>query len=139
MVEGVILDRFLGGMYGALIDKDLAFWGVGLGMGSSVGAKLLVGDQTIYLVAEQEWGRIMGEMGVILGIFMILIRAGLVVELLKKAWVEIGRRNYLPWMLMSYGMLVILQGQWAQTTNLGFAVIAGGLTLASLHYKEDLI
>lgn len=132
MVEGVIIDRFLGGMYDAVIDENFSFWGQGLGMGSSVGASILAGNRSVYLIAEQEWGRVMGEMGFIMGIMMILIRVGLVVELLKKAWNAIYNENVLPWMLMSFGLLTILQGQWAQTTNLGFAVIIGGLVIASL-------
>lgn len=138
MVEGVLLDRFFGGMYEAIMNENFSFWGKGIGMGSSVGASLLVGDRSVYLIAEQEWGRVMGEMGFIMGIILILIRSTLVLDLLRKAWSAVETNNLMPWMLMSYGTLVILQGQWAQTTNLGFAVLAGGLVIASFKGKIKL-
>lgn len=136
MIAGVFIDRFLGGMVGAIGNENFNFWGSGLGMGTSVGAKLLIGDRSVYLIAEEEWGRIVGEMGLILGVSAIFIRFALVVDLLKKSWNAISHNNLLPWMLMSFGMFNLLQGQWAQPTNLGFGVFIGGLVLASLNNKK---
>lgn len=129
--EGVFIDRFLGGMYEALTEDSFEFWGAGLGMGTNVGARLLTGDRT-FLVAEDEWGRLIGEMGFVLGLIVIAVRAGVVISLLQKAWRSISEENLLPWMLMSFGIFIILQGQWAQPTTLGFGVLIGGLTVASL-------
>lgn len=137
MIEGVFIDRFLGGMVGAIGSENFNFWGSGLGMGTSVGAKFLIGDRGVYLIAEEEWGRLVGEMGLILGMSTILIRLALVIELLKKSWTAISGNNILPWMLMSFGMFNLLQGQWAQPTNLGFGILIGGLVLASFKKKNS--
>ena len=135
-IEGVIVDRFLGGMYGSLTDESLPFWGMGMGMGTNVGAKILTGTNDIYLISEGEWGRVIGEMGVLLGFVVISIRISLVLHFFRKAWGAIGQGNVLPWMLLSFGMFIILQGQWAQPTTLGFGVLIGGLIIAS-HQKND--
>lgn len=130
-LEGVFIDRFLGGMYGAITNENVAFWGSGLGMGTNAGAKMLTGDRA-FLIAEGEWGRVIGEMGFIFGLMVIMIRGGVVVQLFGKAWNAIAHENVLPWMLLSFGVFIILQGQWAQPTTLGFGVLIGGLILASI-------
>ncbi|MCP9199576.1 hypothetical protein MKO06_06640 [Gramella sp. GC03-9] len=129
-VEGVFIDRFLGGMYNAITDDSFAFWGNGLGMGTNAGAKIMTGKRE-FLLAEGEWGRIIGEMGLILGLLIILIRGGVVLQLIVESWRSVKKSNILPWLLMSFGMFIILQGQWAQPTALGFSVLAGGLIIAS--------
>jgi hypothetical protein len=43
--------------------------------------------------------------------------------------------DLLPWMLLSFGILNIPQGQWAQPTSLGFSTLIAGLIVASL--KEN--
>lgn len=131
-LEGVLVDRFLGGMYGAITNDKFQFWGAGLGMGTNAGAKILTGDNTRFLIAEGEWGRIIGEMGLLLGMIVILIRGGVVMQLFRKAWVSIGNDNTLPWMLLSFGIIIILQAAWAQPTILGFSMLIGGLINASL-------
>lgn len=132
-MEGVFVDRFLGGMYGALTDESSPFWGMGMGMGTNVGTKLLTGNNNVYLISEGEWGRVIGEMGVILGFVVIFIRISLVLHFLRKAWGAVINGNLLPWLLLSFGMIIILQGQWAQPTTLGFGVLIGGLIIASLN------
>lgn len=131
-LEGTLIDRFLGGLYTAVTDANASFTGLGLGMGTNAGAKLMLGNRE-FLIAEGEWARLIGEMGFILGMLAILIRGSLVFELLKKAWKEIKFENKLPWMLMSFGAVNILQGQWAQPTALGFSTLIGGLVIASFN------
>ncbi|MCH4822765.1 hypothetical protein ML462_06235 [Gramella lutea] len=133
-LEGTLIDRFLGGLYTAVTDANASFTGLGLGMGTNAGAKLMLGNRE-FLIAEGEWARLIGEMGFILGILAILIRGSLVFELLRKAWNDIKSGNKLPWMLMSFGAVNILQGQWAQPTALGFSTLIGGLVIAS--FKEE--
>ena len=130
-IEGVFLDRFLGGMISGLVNGGSAFFGVGLGMGTNAGAKILTGSAG-FLVSEGEWGRVMGEMGFFLGMLMIILRINLTFSLIKRSWGGIGKNNYLPWLLMSFGLFPVLQGQWAQPTSLGFSVLLGGLVVAGL-------
>jgi len=131
-LEGVFVDRFLGGMYGAITNDKFQFWGEGIGKGTNAGAKLLTGDSSKFLISEGEWGRVIGEMGFILGMIVILIRGGVVIQLFRKAWNSISFDNTLPWMLLSFGMIIILQGPWAQPTTLGFGILIGGLIYASI-------
>jgi hypothetical protein len=135
-LEGVFVDRFLGGMVGALSsDQGLPFWGKGLGMGTNVGSKLLTGETT-YLISEGEWGRLIGEMGLILGLSFILLRVYLLVEMLIDSVKQIGKNNPLPWMLMSFAFIMIAQSQLGQPTSLGFTVLSAGLILAALKTKK---
>lgn len=131
-ISGVLLDRFLGGMYGALATDDpLPFFGYGIGMGTNVGSILLSGKAT-FLIAEAEWGRIIGEMGIVLGLFVILIRAHVVISFSVKSYIANYKRNILPWILISFAGVNILQAQLGQPTALGFSVVSGGLVLAAL-------
>lgn len=129
LVEGVLMDRFLGGMLKALNDSGNGWFGQGLGLGSNVGARLMSSDK--FLISEGEWGRIIGERGMLLGLFVILIRLVLVITLSVRAWVNARRKNILPWLLLSLGAVLLLQGQWSQPTALGFSMLLGGLILAS--------
>lgn len=131
-LEGVLIDRFLGGMYKAVFgEQEIPFWGHGLGMGTNVGAMLLSGKMT-FLIAEGEWGRLIGEMGFFPGLVIIILRIAIVVKLGIYAFKSLALNNSLPWLLVSVAAISIMQGQWAQPTNLGFAVLSGGLAIASL-------
>ncbi|WP_037576506.1 hypothetical protein [Sporocytophaga myxococcoides] len=135
-VEGTLIDRFLGGAVFALTnDKNIDFWGAGLGMGTNVAANLLTGN-SVFLISEEEWGRLIGEMGILLGFAAIAIRFTLVLSMFLKAWKVLNRGNYLPWLLFSLCGTLVLMGTWAQPTALGFAVFTGGLLLASLKEGE---
>ncbi|WP_366182403.1 hypothetical protein [Flavobacterium ovatum] len=131
-LEGVFLDRFLGGMIGAITESHgIPFFGYGIGMGTNVGSKLLTGKAT-FLIAEGEWGRLIGEMGVLLGLVVILTRVLFVFKVTLLAFKRIKYGDILPWLLLSFGALAILQSQWAQPTSLGFSTLIGGLIIASL-------
>jgi hypothetical protein len=138
-LEGVFLDRFLGGMIGAISESDsIPFFGYGMGMGTNVGAMLLTGGRT-FLIAEVEWGRLIGEMGVLLGLLVIAVRFTFVLNVTISAFKKSKVGSILPWLLLSFGSIVILQGQWAQPTSLGFSTLIGGLILASLKKEQHII
>ncbi|WP_115375746.1 hypothetical protein [Adhaeribacter pallidiroseus] len=131
-MEGVLIDRFLGGMIGAITESsDLPFWGYGLGMGTNVGSMLLTGGTT-FLIAEGEWGRVIGESGVLMGLTIIFIRLSLSIKMAVASYHKLVQDDILPWMLLSFSLLIIPQGQWAQPTSLGFSAMVGGLLLAAL-------
>jgi hypothetical protein len=132
LVKGVFGDRFFGGMLGALAASgNQPFWGAGTGMGTNVGSILLTGKVT-YLIAEMEWGRLIGEMGPLMGILVILLRVGFVAKITIASFGKMITGDLLPWLLLSFGAVIILQGQWAQPTILGFSTLIGGLILAAL-------
>ncbi|KGO87441.1 membrane protein [Flavobacterium rivuli WB 3.3-2 = DSM 21788] len=132
-LEGVLIDRFLGGLYGAVMDENSSFIGMGIGLGTNAGAKIL--GRTGFLISEGEWGRLIGEMGFFMGMIIILIRISITANLVIKGWKSINHKNILPWMLLSNGILLIVQGQWAQPTALGFSILIAGLITASLTKK----
>jgi hypothetical protein len=134
--QGVFLDRFLGGMIGGIVNAGgIPFFGFGIGMGTNAGAKLMTGEVT-FLLSEGEWGRLIGEMGLCLGLIAISVRSILVVKMALRSFNFIHKKNSLPWMLTSFGFLNILQGQWAQPSALGFAILSGGLILASFKKRN---
>lgn len=133
-LTGVLGDRYLGGLIGALSYRsvDYPFFGRGIGMGTNVGAQLLSGDNTKFLISEGEWGRLIGEMGPLLGVLAILIRVIFSGSMAVSAFRKLSAGDLLPWLLLSFVLLNIPQGQWAQPTSLGFCIFSGGLLLASL-------
>lgn len=137
LVEGVLLDRFLGGLISAVqYAPNAPFFGYGIGMGTNAGSAILTGKAT-FLISEGEWGRIVGEMGLLMGFILVIIRVLLVASLTKRSLIALKYKNTLPWMLLSFGFIQILQGQWGPPTNLGFSILAGGLIMASLK-EEDV-
>ena len=132
-LNSVFVDRFFGGMVSGIINIDdkNAIFGQGIGMGTNVGAQLLAGKNR-FLIAEGEWGRIIGESGIVFGFLIILVRINMTGVVGFKSFKSLKRGDALPWMLLSYGLLSVLQAQWSQPNSLGFYVLIGGLILASL-------
>lgn len=110
---------------------DLPYFGYGVGMGSKVGSMLLAGNMT-FLIAEDEWPRVVGEIGPIMGITVILTRIVFAFQIAIACYKKLGKNDLLPWMLLSFGFLAVAQMIWSQPTYLGFFVILTGLLLASL-------
>ena len=136
-VQGVFLDRFLGGMVAAIKNApNLPFFGYGIGMGTNVGSSLLTG-QSSFLIAEGEWGRIIGEEGLLMGFIIIIVRIAAAVQITRKALSHMKTTDALSWMLMSFSFVNILQAQWGQPTGLGFTVLSAGLALAALNEPEE--
>lgn len=136
--EGILVDRILGGLLGALeyAGQDKSILGKGLGMGTNVGAKLLTGNVS-YLIAEGDWGRIVGEMGPILGLLIIFIRVHLGYKITIQSYSSLRNGDVLPFMLASFGVITIAQGLWAQPTCLGFSTLIGGLIIASFNTSDS--
>jgi hypothetical protein len=135
-VNGLILDRFLGGMISAVQSApDLPFFGYGIGLGTNVGSNLLTGKSS-FLIAEQEWGRLIGEMGLLFGFIVIIVRTALDIKITRLAMRQLKRVDALSWMLLSFSFILLLQAQWGQPTTLGFSVLGSGLTIAALNTPE---
>ena len=131
-INGVLGDRYLGTMIGAITGAaDLPFFGYGMGMGTSVGAVLIAGKSGLIL-AEDEWARNISELGLLMGFSLILVRLLFFIKLAFAAYKKLSVDDLLPWMLVSFGIVNIPQGQWAQPTALGFGIVIAGLLLASL-------
>jgi len=112
-------------------------FGYGIGVGTNVGARLLAG-RTGFLLAEDEWGRVIMELGPLLGVAFIAFRICLTVFLGSIAFRAMRRDNdLLPMLIYSAAAWIIMMNQWGQATQLGFAVAGGGLLLASVNRDDD--
>jgi hypothetical protein len=132
-LEGTLGERFLGGMLRAITGaEDTPFFGYGLGMGTNVGSSLLTG-RVSYLIAEGEWGRVIGETGLFLGLVNIIVRTQLGFKLLFRSFGELFKGQALPWMLISCGFLSTSNSLWGQPTALGFAVLSIGMVIAAFN------
>jgi hypothetical protein len=139
-IIGVFTNRLLGGLLTAvyqLFDGSLSFWGQGIGMGTNVGSQLLTGN-VVFLISEGEWGRIIGEIGPLLGLVMVLIRTSLTLKIARECFNWIREKDPLPWMLFSFSFYQIFQGGWSQPSNLGFFVMGAGLTIAAIQTHKTV-
>lgn len=130
---GTLGERFLGSFFrGVSSSESLPTWGYGIGMGSNVGSMLLSGERA-FLIAEEEWPRIVGEMGGPLGLMLILIRLMIGLMLSWYSFLYLISRYFLPWILLSFGLLQIIVAGWAQPTSLGFSILTSALIFASFN------
>lgn len=136
LVEGTIMDRFLGELFEPIKNSgEVPLSGRGLGMGTQVGAKLISGE-TGFLITEGEWGRIIGEMGLLLGLLVIVVRLMVVIKMGIYSFRNIKYNNILSWLLFSFGGITILVGQWGHPTTLGFSTLIGGLILSAIKREQ---
>lgn len=103
-----------------------------LGMGTNAGAKLLTG-KTDFLISEGELGRLGGEQGLIFGGGLIALRLFLAISLFYQSIRLPNNFKLLPLAFCGTALQLIAQGQWAQPSILGCAVIAAGLLVASIN------
>ncbi|WP_309397974.1 hypothetical protein [Cerasicoccus maritimus] len=104
--------------------------GEGIGLGTNVGAKFATGSRA-FLGGESEWGRVLVEMGPIIGITYIALRCALTAMLLIRAFWSLKKGNLLPWLLFASCLFLVLNGQWGQQTTLGFAILSAGFVLST--------
>lgn len=135
-LKGVIGGRYLGWMLNALSSSlDAPLLGNGLGIATNVAVALLT-DPILYGkvmgTPDEEWGRTIYELGPVLGLALISIRVGLDITIGLACFRRLSSKDILPWMLLSFGSLTLLQAQWAQPTSLGFCTLIVGLMIASL-------
>jgi len=120
----------------AHIDKFPIF-GFGIGIGTNVGGRILVG-RPAFLLAESEWSRVLAECGPILGLAFLFWRTSLMLWLFYRAFVLLRRgATVLPMILWFSGFFLLLIGQLGQPTTLGFAAFVNGLCLASMRPRVD--
>jgi hypothetical protein len=130
-VTGDVLTRVVSGFQeGFYVLTRAPLAGYGLGIGTNAGAKFLTG-RSMFLLSEGEWSRVLLESGPILGLAFIVWRVGVAVWLGYLSIKLLKRGEILPIMLYSSCFLTLMNGQFGQPTNLGFAVLLGGLCLAS--------
>jgi hypothetical protein len=130
-IAGGLVTRILSGFTeGFLLLEHAPIGGYGLGIGTNGGAKFLTG-RALFLLTEGEWGRVVLESGPILGVAYLVWRTMLTFSLAFFSYRQLKRGEILPIMLYAAGFLSLLNGQFGQPTNLGFAVFICGLCLAA--------
>lgn len=129
--EGVIGNRIIQYSLLSAFDWDIPPFGYGLGAGTNVGAQLLTGG-TMVEFSEGEWGRLTRESGMILGLFFIIVRLFLTLRLTSVAYKNFKQGNIMPWLILSFAFINIIQGPLSQPTTLGFIVLAAGFLIAAM-------
>ena len=114
--------------------SSFPLFGYGLGIGTNVGGRILIG-RSAFLLAESEWSRVLAESGPILGLAFLIWRTLFVFYLGRLSFIALKRDNLLPILLFGSGFIVLLNGQLGQPTILGFAVILNGLCLAATRHR----
>lgn len=129
-----LTDRVFGGFFQPFRTAQRAkTFGMGIGVGSNVGAKLLSG-KVGFLLAEDEWSKIFLELGPLLGGAFILFRVVLTAYLGFVALLALlQKRQALPLLIFSAAGVAVFQYQWGPPTVLGFAVFGSGMVLAALN------
>jgi hypothetical protein len=121
----------------SVLDK-IPILGYGLGLGTSGGARVLIG-RAAFLLAEGEWMRILLESGPILGLAFLLWRTVLTLRIGYLTIASLRRGAILPVLLFSCSFLPLLNGQLGQPTSLGFTVFLSGLCLAAMRTTQPLV
>lgn len=129
--------RILNDLIGPIVDlfKQPMFAG-NLGMGTNAGAQMLSG-KIKFLVAEGEFARLGGEQGIVFGGGLILLRIFFAISIAIKSFRLPKEDKLLPFIICGAACASIIQGQWAQPSVLGYAIIMAGLVMASLN-KNDI-
>jgi len=110
-----------------------------LGMGTNAGAQMLNGNRH-FIISEGEIGRLAGEQGLIFGGLLIGLRLFLSIDLfVASIKVLKENNNILPIIFCGTVLLSITQGQWAQPSILGSAIIVSGLLLATINTDKEKI
>lgn len=128
-----VLEGFTNSFY---IFGKAPFLGFGLGIGTNAAAQVLTGEAT-FLLSEEEWSRIFLESGPLFGLAYVVWRCGLALHVgfLCLRSVRVG--NILPLLLFSTTVFPILNGQFGQSTVLGFTVFVTGLALSARNEAEE--
>jgi hypothetical protein len=115
---------------------DSSNWlGVGMGYGSNVASKLLTGD-LVFLVAENEFPRLIGELGPPVGIGFMLFRFCLALAFIIKGLERARERDTLSWLFVPVTCSTLVMGILEQPTEQGFLVVSIGFTLAALKRQK---
>lgn len=139
------------GFYGTVIERMLGeftqpihaaltapFLGHGIGLGTVAGARLETGGAA-FLLAESELGRVVQELGPLLGAAFICWRWWLAGLLLIRGWRAFQfRGDALGWLLAGATVGSVMMGQWGPATQLGFSVFVAGLSLAASKEPEEV-
>ncbi|UTV30461.1 hypothetical protein [Photobacterium atrarenae] len=126
--EGSPIARALSSLYAFTgYFTEAPFWGYGIGSGTNAASVILRGpsEQGMgFMLAEDEWSRIVLELGYLLGGLYIFLRIITVYWLFRLSWQAFKVNNYLP--IITFGFIgpVVLNGAMTmQGTVLAYGII----------------
>jgi hypothetical protein len=143
VVTGTIGERYFGSFYRGLFEPqnlsrvEIPFFGFGQGMGTNA-ASALMGQERGFMLAEEEWSRVVDESGFLFGWIILFIRVGFSLTVFRKAYSGlVYHKNSLPFLLLAALLPLIINGQWGVAPILGFATLVGGLCLAAIKGEQE--
>jgi hypothetical protein len=113
-----------------VLNPNVPFFGSGTGFSTNVGQKQLQG-LVGFGNSEGEFGRLLFDNGVVVGGFLLMYRVALALFLAGRSFHGWFRNDQIAFVFLMASFLLVLSGQWSQTTAQGAATIAAGLTLAA--------
>ena len=138
VVSSTIGERYFGSFYRGLFNpqnlshKEIPFFGFGQGMGTNA-AITMMGQKGTFLLAEEEWSRVVDETGFFFGWIILFVRLLFGLSMLRKAYFAmVTKNNSLPFFLMSSSLPLLINGQLGVAPILGFFALFGGLSIAAL-------
>jgi hypothetical protein len=131
-IEEGLVWRFFGAFLEPLVLLPAAgLIGRGLGVGTGAGATLMTGAPQ-FLLAENEWPRVVLESGPLLGFSFLAYRVWVAGSIALRAARSARLEQLLPWLLAWYACRSLVTESISQPTNLGFMVFVSGLCLAAI-------
>lgn len=119
--------------------SSVPFTGYGIGYGTNGGGQYATGSIG-FTLAEDEWTRIVMELGPVFGLLFISLRVALVLSLFDKS-IHSARRlkNVLPLVLFGFiGIVTLNGGITMQGTVNGYGWIFAGFCMAATHYGKKM-
>ena len=123
-----IVDRVLNDLFGSF--KEVKSSGLGTGFSTNVGQKALT-TELGFGASEGEWGRLLYDNGFALGSLLIGYRIAIACSIVFASFRAWKRGSTASLLFASACFVIVLNGQWGQTTTLGSAIIGGGLAMAA--------
>jgi hypothetical protein len=127
------------------LNSDLPFWGYGDGYFTNVGMMLLEGGASVDYYSgriakvadatEMEWGRILCELGVLLGSLMIFIRWLMAAQIFREMRKNIQNKS-LGYFLAPFALYGLIILQIKSSYHLGFMVLSCILALGVCRMKN---
>jgi hypothetical protein len=124
-----IVDRVLNDLFGSF-ERAVKSSGLGTGYSTNVGQKALT-SEVGFGASEAEWGRLLYDNGFTLGTLLIGYRIAIACSIVFASFRAWRRGSTSSLLFASACFVIVLNGQWGQTTTLGSAVIGAGLALAA--------
>ena len=132
-----VLDKRVLGVFDAAVEAtaNAPLLGRGIGVGSNFAAVQMTGEEQ-FMLGENEWERVIYEMGPICGLLFMGMRFGFCIYLVRRALGALGRDAPLAWLLIPGVVSFILLMVMEQPTFLGFMAFGGGACLAAARNAE---